>query len=64
GTMVQWSVVLTVYVNTSWLWFTVSLGLNLIQSALTKWCLLETILMKMGIKKSTGGSCSLIKNNQ
>lgn len=47
GSFVLISVVLTVYVNPNWIWFTVFIGLNLIQSAFTKWCLLETILMKM-----------------
>ncbi|MFH6604418.1 DUF2892 domain-containing protein [Maribacter algicola] len=51
GTFVLLSVVLAVYVNINWLWFTVFIGVNLIQSAFTKWCLLETILLKLGIKK-------------
>lgn len=55
GTMVLLSVVLTVYVNANWMWFTVFIGVNLIQSAFTKWCLLETILMKFGLKKEAGG---------
>lgn len=50
GTMVLLSVVLAVYVNSNWLWFTVFIGVNIIQSAFTKWCLLETILKKFGIK--------------
>ncbi|WP_339627731.1 DUF2892 domain-containing protein [uncultured Maribacter sp.] len=51
GLMVLLSVVLAVYVNINWLWFTVFIGVNLIQSAFTKWCLLETILIKLGVKK-------------
>ena len=58
GVMVLLSVVLTVYVSTNWLWFTVFIGVNLIQSAFTKWCLLETILVKLGIKKESDG-CSV-----
>ena len=58
GTFVLLSVVLAVYVHISWLWFTVFIGVNLIQSAFTKWCLLETILVKLGVKKD-GGSCSV-----
>ncbi|WP_324026219.1 DUF2892 domain-containing protein [Maribacter sp. BPC-D8] len=50
GTMVLLSVVLAVYVNINWLWFTVFIGVNIIQSAFTKWCLLETILKTFGIK--------------
>ncbi len=47
GVMVLLSVVLTFYVNQNWLWLTVFIGVNLIQSAFTKWCLLETILTKV-----------------
>ena len=57
GTMVLLSVVLTHYVHENWLWLTVFIGVNLIQSAFTKWCLLETILVKFGIKKE-GASCA------
>lgn len=32
------------------MWFTVFIGVNLIQSGFTKWCLLETILSKIGLK--------------
>lgn len=49
GTFILLSVFLAVYVNQNWLWFTVFIGVNLIQSAFTKWCLLETILKKTGI---------------
>ena len=58
GVMVLLSVVLSVYVSPKWMWFTVFIGVNLIQSAFTKWCLLETILKKLGIKKG-GESCSI-----
>ena len=57
GVMVLLSVLLTFYVNQNWMWFTVFIGVNLIQSAFTKWCLLETILVKLGIKKE-GVSCT------
>lgn len=58
GTMVLLSVLLTVYVNQNWMWFTVFIGVNLIQSAFTKWCLLEMILVKLGVKKESSG-CSI-----
>ena len=58
GDMVLLSVVLTQYVHENWLWFTVFIGVNLIQSAFTKWCLLETILVKLGIKKD-GAGCAV-----
>ncbi len=44
GTFIILSVVLSVYINQNWLWFTVFVGANLIQSSITKWCLMETIL--------------------
>jgi len=51
GTFVLISVLLAVYVNINWLWFTAFVGANLLQSAFTKWCLMEKILFKLGVKK-------------
>jgi len=43
----------------SWLWFTAFVGANLFQSGFTKFCPLETILVKLGVAKpSIGGSCA------
>lgn len=50
GTFVIISVLLGMYVNENWLWFTVFVGANLLQSSLTKWCLMEDILRKFGVK--------------
>ncbi|MCL4725468.1 MAG: DUF2892 domain-containing protein, partial [Rhodocyclaceae bacterium] len=33
----------------SWLWFTAFVGANLFQSGFTKFCPLETILIKLGV---------------
>ncbi|MDR3411502.1 MAG: DUF2892 domain-containing protein [Formivibrio sp.] len=38
------------FVSSYWLWFTVFVGANLLQSGLTKWCLMEVILRKLGVK--------------
>ena len=57
GTFIIISVLLSIYVNQNWLWFTVFVGANLIQSSFTKWCLMEDILKKFGIKNSEGDSC-------
>ena len=38
------------FVNANWLWFTVFVGANLLQSGLTKWCMMETILRKLGLQ--------------
>ncbi len=35
-----------------WLWFTAFVGANLLQSGLTHWCLLASILKKLGVKES------------
>ena len=51
GTFVLISLLLAIYVNINWLWFTAFVGANLLQSSLTKWCLLEDILAKFGIKE-------------
>jgi hypothetical protein len=37
------------FVNANWLWFTAFVGANLLQSGLTRWCLMETILRKLGV---------------
>lgn len=50
GTFIVISLLLALYVNMNWLWFTAFVGLNLLQSSFTKWCLLEDILAKFGIK--------------
>ena len=34
-----------------WHLFTAFVGLNLLQSAFTKWCLMEDILYKLGVNK-------------
>lgn len=36
----------------TWLWFTAFVGANLLQSGFTRWCLMEQILKKFGIKSS------------
>ena len=46
------------FVNSWWLAFTAFVGLNLFQSGLTKWCLMGTILRKLGVPDdSTDGGC-------
>lgn len=50
GTFVLVSILLAVYVNINWLFFTGFVGLNLLQSAFTKFCPLEYILKKSGVK--------------
>ena len=49
GAFVLISVILAVKVNINWLWFTAFVGANLLQSSITKWCLMEDILKKLGV---------------
>lgn len=39
-----------IFVNQWWLAFTVFVGANLLQSGLTRWCLMEQVLRKLGIE--------------
>lgn len=50
GSFVLISLLLAHLVNPNWLWFTAFVGVNLLQSSITKWCLLEYILKKMGVR--------------
>ena len=56
GVMVLLSVALTVYVSHYWMWLTVFIGLNLLQSAFTNWCPAMSILRAIGLKET---SCSV-----
>ena len=52
GSFILISLALAHWVSPYWLWFTAFVGLNLFQSALTRWCLMEDILVKMGVKRN------------
>ena len=39
-----------VFMSPWWLAFTAFVGVNLLQSGVTKWCLMETILRKLGAR--------------
>lgn len=47
GIMVLVSILLAFYVNINWLLLTAFVGLNLLQSSITKWCLMDDILRKV-----------------
>jgi len=49
GLFVLASLALGFWVNPYWYLFTAFVGLNLLQSSFTRWCLMETILEKVGI---------------
>jgi hypothetical protein len=38
------------FVSQWWLAFTAFVGANLLQSGMTKWCLMESILRKLGLR--------------
>jgi len=46
GTFVLVSLALGWFVSPYWLLFTAFVGINLLQSSVTKWCLMEDILKK------------------
>lgn len=49
GTFVLGSLALGWFVSPYWFLFTAFVGLNLLQSSFTKWCLMDTILRKAGV---------------
>jgi hypothetical protein len=52
GTFVLASLALGYWVSEYWYLFTAFVGGNLLQSSLTRWCLMETILAKLGLAKA------------
>jgi pterin-4a-carbinolamine dehydratase len=51
GVFIVASVALSQWHHPYWLFFTAFVGLNLLQSAFTRWCLMEDILKKFGVPK-------------
>jgi hypothetical protein len=51
GAFVSASVLLGIYVHPYFLWFTLFVGLNLVQSAFSKWCPMMTILRWAGVRE-------------
>jgi DUF2892 family protein len=49
GIFVTLSVLLGIFVNHNFLWFTLFVGLNLFQSGFTNWCPMMAILRKAGV---------------
>ncbi|MGQ0509005.1 MAG: YgaP family membrane protein [Betaproteobacteria bacterium] len=59
GTFVLLSLALGVaasplYVNANFLWFTAFVGANLLQSGFTRFCPLEMILRRLGVRSAEG----------
>jgi hypothetical protein len=57
GTMVLASLALARLHSPNWLWLTAFVGLNLLQSGITNWCLLSRILARAGVPRD--GSCGV-----
>jgi hypothetical protein len=53
GAFVALSVLLGIYVNAGFLWFTLFVGLNLFQSAFSNWCPMMAILRKAGLRDAS-----------
>lgn len=49
GLFIAASVLLGMFVQPYFLWFTAFVGLNLFQSAFTNWCPMMTVLRKAGV---------------
>ena len=50
GLFVMLSVLLGIYVNVNFLWFTLFVGANLFQSGFSNWCPMMAILKKAGLR--------------
>jgi hypothetical protein len=53
GVFIVASVALGLYVHPYFFWFTVFVGVNLIQSGFTNWCGMMTILRRTGVCERT-----------
>jgi EamA domain-containing membrane protein RarD len=60
GTLVLTSLTLGYFFNPLWHLVIVFVGANLLQSAFTRWCLLEDILSKLGVARA----CDLIASRR
>ena len=58
GTFILGSLALAKFHNPNWIWFTVFVGANLLQSGITNWCLMSTILRKLGVPEGSAVGCS------
>ena len=58
GTFILLSLALARFHNPNWLWFTAFVGANLLQSGLSNWCLMSSILRKLGVSEGAAVGCS------
>jgi len=45
------------FISVHWLWFTAFVGLNLMQSGFTRFCPLEMLLRKLGVRSAEQPAC-------
>jgi hypothetical protein len=57
GTFILASLALAHWINPNWYWLTAFVGLNLLQSGFTRFCPLEKILARLGVKNA-GAACA------
>jgi len=57
GTMILASLALTRWHSPNWIWLTVFVGANLLQSGLTNWCLMSRLLAMAGVPD--GSACGV-----
>ena len=58
GTFILASLALAHFHSAYWLWLTVFVGANLLQSGITNWCLLASILRKLGVPDEAASCCA------
>ena len=58
GSFILLSLTLAHFHSAYWLWFTAFVGANLLQSGITKWCLLASILRKVGVPEGPAVGCA------
>jgi hypothetical protein len=58
GSFILLSLALARFHNPNWCWFTAFVGANLLQSGLTNWCLMTSILKKLGVPEGAAVGCS------
>jgi len=59
GTIVLLSVLLTHYVHPNFVWLTVFVGANMVQSAFTGFCPAVMVMKKLGMKTEAQQACSV-----
>ena len=57
GTLILASLALAHYHNPNWIWLTIFVGANMLQSGFSNWCLISRLLAMAGVKGKT--ACGL-----